>query len=94
MPIDHTIARPCKCGFCGTSSSDPSPIDHPDNEDDRIPWGKYRKVETASSVVRVPAGTHGGTCRNVYRLLGYQHKFGAYSNYLKKLEYKQVDHKS
>ena len=58
VPIDHTVARPCKCGFCRTSSSDPSPIGDPDNEDDRIPRGKYLKVEAVSSAVRAPAGTH------------------------------------
>ena len=91
-PIDHSAAKPCKCGFCGMSSSDASPIEDPTAEDDRVPWGKYRKLETPSGVVRVAVGTHCGICRNVYRLLGYQHKFGAHSNYLKKLEAKQVDH--
>ncbi|CAE7538291.1 unnamed protein product, partial [Symbiodinium sp. CCMP2592] len=57
-----------------------------------IAWGKYRKVQSASGVVRVPVGASDGICRNVYRLLGFPHKYGSQAEYLKKVEAKQVDH--
>ena len=95
LPIDYSAARPCKCSFCGCSSNDENPLKNLEGQsldEDRMPWGKYRRVTTASGVVRAPTGTHCALCRNVYRLLGFPHKHGAHSSYLKKLEQKQVDH--
>ena len=93
LPIDHSAAKTCKCGFCGCLSSDMSPLLDPEaGDDDRVPWGKYRKVETDSGLVRVPTGTHDAICKNLYRLLGYEHKHGPHSLYLKKVESGSVDH--
>ena len=92
LPIDHSAAKACKCGFCGCSSGDPSPVPT-DSADDCVPWYKYRKTESASGVaVRVPVGNHCSICRNLYRLLGYPHKHGPHGDYLKKVENKSVDH--
>ena len=37
LPIDHSAAKACKCGFCGCSSGDPSPVPT-DSADDCVPW--------------------------------------------------------
>ncbi|CAE7228135.1 unnamed protein product [Symbiodinium natans] len=92
IPIALGVSKPCVCGFCGCKSTDPDPLAMEGDEEAAVPWGKYRKVETASGLVRVPVGNLDSICRNVYRLLGYPHKYGAHAEYLKKVKSKQVDH--
>lgn len=99
IPIQHS-KKPCKCGLCGSKSNDLNPIATAassdaasiEGEDPCIQWAKYRKVQTASGVARVPVGSADGICRNVYRLLGFPLKYGSPAEYLKKVEAKQVDH--
>lgn len=90
IPIQHP-KKPCKCGLCGSKSNDLNPIATAassdaasiEGEDPCIQWAKYRKVQTASGVARVPV---------VYRLLGFPLKYGSPAEYIKKVEAKQVDH--
>ena len=65
-----------------------------DKHGSRRPWSSYRKVfDKASGVTyRVPQSKLCSLCRNVWKLLGFSHKYGNIAKYVKMIAEKRVDH--
>lgn len=95
--ISFDLSKPCTCALCQKTSVSESPLtsSHPhDKHGSRRPWSSYRKVfDKASGVTyRVPQSKLCSLCRNVWKLLGFSHKYGNIAKYVKMIAEKRVDH--
>ena len=95
--ISFDLSKPCTCALCQKTSVSESPLTSShlhDKHGSRRPWSSYRKVfDKASGVTyRVPQSKLCSLCRNVWKLLGFSHKYGNIAKYVKMIAEKRVDH--
>lgn len=71
LPVRLDLGKVCTCVFCGSPSSDPSPLGSASKEDcygGARPWSKYKKVRAAdedTDWARTPEGRVDLICWNV-----------------------------
>ena len=76
LRVVYDKSRSATCCLCNSKSTDDSPLDGWEGDEDRLlggklPWGKYRKIELEDGeMARIPEGKIDLICMNVYRALG------------------------
>ena len=95
--ISFDLSKPCTCALCQKTSVSESPLTSShlhDKHGSRRPWSSYRKVfdKASGATYRVPQSKLCSLCRNVWKLLGFSHKYGNIAKYVKMIAEKRVDH--
>ena len=78
LRVAYNLTKSCTCCLCNAKSTDTSPLDGWEGDEDRllggrIPWSKYGKralQDGSGELVRVPEGRIDLICLNVFRALG------------------------
>ena len=78
LRVVYDLTKACTCCLCNAKSTDESPLDGWEGDEDRlldgrIPWSKYGKrllSDGSGEIVRVPEGRVDLVCLNVFRALG------------------------
>ncbi|CAE7386793.1 unnamed protein product [Symbiodinium sp. CCMP2592] len=76
LRVEYNLAKSCTCCLCNAKSTDTSPLDGWEGDEDRLldgrlPWSKYgKRAMPDGEVVRVPEGRLDLICLNVFRALG------------------------